>query len=255
MELSDAQFRGRRALHREIIRRRIAQATQAHARQAVAAAYAEAAIAEALFGSLRDAKAAAIAEAVFGSLGDAKQAAVDGGGAVDWNSLGMAALVVALAGDVARAQTLAADLDRRYPERTAVQFYYLPAIRAAMALSLGKPDDAVEDLRAGASYDLLESPVEMLPVYLRGQAYLSAHRGTEAAAEFQRLLDTPARSHLSSLAALASLGLGRASALTGDGVKARKAYEDFFALWKHADPDIPILQRARTEYSLLLVTN
>ena len=87
--------------------------------------------------------------------------------------------------------------------------------------------------------------------YLRGQAYLNQHKGADAAAEFQKILDHRGWQPASPLYPLAHLGLARAAALSGDTTKARTAYQDFFALWKDADPDIPILQEARREYEKL----
>ena len=163
----------------------------------------------------------------------------------DWDVKGTAAL--ALAGDRVGAQKLAADLNRRFPEATSVRFCYLPAIRAAWALHEGKPQEAIESLSATSSYELLEN-TWIMAVYLRGEAYLAAHQGLQAAAEFQKILAHPlAGGNI----ALAHLGLGRAYALQGDTAKARKAYQDFLALWKDADPDIPILKQAKAEYAKL----
>jgi tetratricopeptide (TPR) repeat protein len=91
---------------------------------------------------------------------------------------------------------------------------------------------------------------QMIAVYVRGMAYLAAHQGAKAAAEFQKILDYP-NIAFSGSRALANLGLGRAYALQGDTAKARKAYQDFLTLWKDADPDIPILKQAKAEYSEL----
>jgi hypothetical protein len=91
----------------------------------------------------------------------------------------------------------------------------------------------------------------MYPVYLRGQAYLLARQGKEAAVEFQKIIDHRGIVLNFPLAALAHLGLGRAYAMASDTAKARTAYQDFFALWKDADPDIPILKQAKAEYAKL----
>ena len=89
------------------------------------------------------------------------------------------------------------------------------------------------------------------PVYVRGQAYLRAGRGAEAAAEFKRILDHRGVRPNNFLFSLAHLGLARACALSGDVLKSRNSYQDFLALWKDADPDIPVLQQARQEYAKL----
>jgi Tfp pilus assembly protein PilF len=91
----------------------------------------------------------------------------------------------------------------------------------------------------------------MIPIYIRGLAYLRAKQGAEAAAEFQKMLDHPGIVPEIPEHSLANLGLARASALSGDAAKARKAYQDFFALWKDADPDNSILKQAKAEYEKL----
>jgi eukaryotic-like serine/threonine-protein kinase len=186
-------------------------------------------------------------EALIGDLAEARIAATKASQmSANRQTLGSAGLALALAGDSAEAQKIAADLNQRFPEATFVRFCYLPAIRAALALRQGKPQDAIQELSATSSYDLLDDS-DMITVYLRGQAYLDAHQGAEAAAEFQKMLDHPTETY----GALPNLGLGRAYVLSGDTAKARAAYEDFFALWKDADPDIPILKQAKAEYAQL----
>ena len=167
----------------------------------------------------------------------------------NWMTLGRAGLALAMAGDSAEAQKLAADLYRRFPQATYVRSYYLPAIRTAVALRQGKPQDAINDLNATSSYDLMPDGM-LIAVYLRGQAYLDAHQGPQAAAEFQKILDHFPIAATSGIAP-AHLGLARAYALEGDTAKARAAYQDFLTLWKDADPDIPILKQAKTEYAKL----
>jgi eukaryotic-like serine/threonine-protein kinase len=172
--------------------------------------------------------------------------------------LGRAGVALALADDTAGAQKLVADLNRRFPQNTFVQAYYLPTIRAALALHQSNPQDAVENLSATAPYDSMPS-TGMIAVYLRGVAYLGARQGPQAAGEFQKLLDDRGRPSFVNLfdwgspqsTALAQLGLARAYTLQGDTAKARAAYQDFFALWKDADPDIPVLKQAKAEYAKL----
>ena len=156
------------------------------------------------------------------------------------------ALALAYAKDNARVQTLINDLAKRFPEDTIVQFNYLPTLRATLAISKGNAAEAVENLRAATSYELGMSTsstygwTALYPVFVRGEAYLAAHQGAEAAAEFQKS-STIGGLCVTSIGALAHLGLARAYALQGDTVRARGAYQDFLALWKEADTDIPVL--------------
>jgi len=168
-----------------------------------------------------------------------------------------AALALAYSRDDAQAKALADDLDKRFPEDTLVQFNYLPSIRGKLALNKGNASDAIESLEAAAPYELGASRATdldwntMFPVFVRGEAYLAARQGSEAATEFQKILDHRGLVLNRPIGALARLGLGRAFALQGDLVKARAAYQDFFTLWKNADADIPVLQQAKAEYMKL----
>ncbi len=143
---------------------------------------------------------------------------------------------------------MAADLNRHFPQATLVQFFYVPVIRGTLALRQGKPREVIEDLSVTTSYDLVPDGEQMMTVYVRGQAYLDAHQGTQAVEEFQKMLDYPL---LAPSRALVKLGIARAYALQGDTVKAKTAYQDFLALWKDADPDIPLLQQAKAAYAKL----
>src|ERR1700733_1467400 len=186
-------------------------------------------------------------EALVGRSAEAKTAATKASQlSGDWVTLGRSGLALALAGDSMESQKWAAALNQRFPEATCGKFYYLPAIGAANALRQRKPQDAIQDLTATSPYDQIPDG-GMVAVYLRGQAYLDAHQGTQAAAEFQKMLDRPDATS----PALPKLGLARAYALSGDTAKAKGAYQDFLALWKDADPDIPILKQARAEYAKL----
>ena len=172
-----------------------------------------------------------------------------------------AAFALALSGNSSRCQTLANDLERRFPEDTSVRFSYLPALRALLALNHSEPSKAIELLQIAVPYDL-GAPRSgfhgffgtLYPVYVRGEAYLAAHQGAEAAAEFQKILDHRGIVVSDPVGALAHLQLGRAFALSGDKTKAKTAYQDFLALWKDADPDIPILKQAKAEYAKLQVS-
>jgi serine/threonine protein kinase/Tfp pilus assembly protein PilF len=169
-----------------------------------------------------------------------------------------AAFALAVAGDLPRAQSLAADLRKRFPEDTAVRFNYLPTLGALFALNRHEPGKAIELLQAAVPYELAVPPIDfneffggLYPVYLRGEANLAAHQGPEAAVQFQKILDHRGIVAGDPIGALAHLQLGRAYALAGDETRAKSAYQDFLALWKDADPDIPILRQARPEYAML----
>ena len=148
------------------------------------------------------------------------------------------------------AQKLADDLSMRFPENTVVQFNYVPAIRAQVALNTNDSAKALDALRISTPYELGSSG-GLYPVYLHGEACLAARQGNEAAAEFQKILDNRGVVVNSPIAALAHLQMGRAYVLQGDIAKARAAYQDFLTLWKDADPDIPILKQAKAEYAKL----
>jgi len=159
----------------------------------------------------------------------------------------LAALALASASDTARAKTLADDLDKRFPEDTWVQYNFLPSINATLALSRKDEAQAVEILQHAAPYWGVVDPV-----YVRGEAYLTAHQGSRAAAEFQKTLDHRGSLRDSPLGALTRLQLARAYVMQGDATKAEAAYQDFLTLWKDADPDIPIYKQAKAEYARLL---
>ena len=172
------------------------------------------------------------------------------------------ALALAIAGDTARAQTIADDLDHRFPEDTSVQFSYLPTLRALAALRSNDPARALEVLRPAATYEFAQPGTSfygvggvafgaMYPTYVRGMSYLALRKAAEAAAEFQRILDHPGIVLEDPMGALARLQLARALALSGDTVKAKRAYDDLLTLWKNGDPDTPVIKQARSEYSKL----
>jgi eukaryotic-like serine/threonine-protein kinase len=197
-------------------------------------------------------------EALFGNADEARRRATlaierSAGRDVQYG----AALALAYAGDGGRAQTLADDLGKRFPEDTIVIFNYLPTLRAKLAVSRGKASEALESLRTAAPYDLGIVPpgvyvwLALYPIFARGEAYLAAHQGSEAVAEFQKILDHRGIVLNEPIAALAHLQIGRAYAMQGDTAKAKVAYQDFLTLWKDADPDIPILKRAKAEYARL----
>ena len=199
---------------------------------------------------------AGLREALIGNLPLAKRQAEDALSLTDNEYVqAVAATVLGLAGDAARATQLADSLAIRYPQNTSMQFHYLPMIRYAIATRKGNPAKALESADVDSRFDLgapaWMSYVRLYPVYIRGQANLAAHRAGPANADFQKILDHPGLVLNEPIGALAHLGLGRAYAIAGDYDKARTAYQDFLALWKDADPDIPILKEAKAEYAKL----
>jgi hypothetical protein len=167
------------------------------------------------------------------------------------------ALAFAYAGDAGQAQALAHGLGMRFPEDTVVQFNYLPTLRAKLELLHSNPQETLAILGAASPYELGLPSLNwynwpnLYPVYVRGEAYLAAHRGSEAAVEFQKILDHRGIVLNEPIGALAHLQLGRAYAVQGDTTKSRAAYQDFLTLWKDADPDVPILREAKSEYAKL----
>ncbi len=211
---------------------------------------------------------AAQRDAAFGNPAEAKQEAAQGlklypaseGVEVE------AALAFAMAGDAARAESLAQDLNKRYPLDTQMQSLWLPAIKAQLALNRKNPAEALNDLEAASPIELGEpafGDLCLYNTYIRGEAYLAAGQGTQAAAEFQKILDHSGIVQNCWTGALAHLGVARANALqarTLQGtdadadaarVRALAAHKDFLTLWKDADPDIPILKEAKAEYAKL----
>jgi serine/threonine protein kinase/tetratricopeptide (TPR) repeat protein len=213
---------------------------------------------------------AAQREAAFGNVGDAKQTAEEGlklyPAIASQGVAAEAALAFAVAGDTAKAESLAQDLNKRFPLDTEMQSLWLPAIRAQLALNRNSPSEAITGLQAASSIELASIPFVaniscLYPTYIRGEAYLAARQGKEAATEFQKILDHSGIVWNCWTGALAHLGVARANALqsrTSQGadadaarVRALAAYKDFLTLWKDADPGIPILKEAKAEYARL----
>jgi serine/threonine protein kinase/tetratricopeptide (TPR) repeat protein len=201
---------------------------------------------------------AAIREALFGNAGATRQnaAAAVALAPGSRDAEAQAALAYALAGDTARAQSLADDLAKRFRQDTVVQSVWLPTVRAQVETSRKNAPRSIELLQVAAPYELgmLSSSAPnscLYPVYVRGEVYLSENQGTAAAAEFQKILDHRGLLWNCATAALAHLQIGRAYAMQGDTSKAKAAYQDFLKLWKDADPDIPILIAAKAEYARL----
>ena len=181
-----------------------------------------------------------------------------------------AALAFAMAGDTARAESLAQELGKRFPLDTQVQSLWLPAIQARLALNRKNPASALNSLQAALPIEFgqiafLNNLSCLYPTYIRGEAYLAAGQGTAAAAEFQKIIDHSGMVWNCWTGALAHLGVARANALQsrtfqgqGQGadadaarVRALAAYKDFLTLWNDADPDISILKEAKAEYAKL----
>jgi serine/threonine protein kinase/Tfp pilus assembly protein PilF len=211
---------------------------------------------------------AALREAAFGNVTEAKQAAADGLKlAPTSQGVGVeAALAYAMAGDTARAESMAQDLNKRFPVDTLVQSLWLPAIRAQVALDRKNPTAALESLQAAVPIELANIPLGanlscLYPTYIRGEANLATGQGKPAAAEFQKILDHSGIVWNCWTGALAHLGLARAYALDSKSsqgadadvarTRALTAYKDFLTLWKDADPDVPILKQAKAEYAKL----
>jgi len=169
-----------------------------------------------------------------------------------------AACALALASDSAGPRRLANDLEKRFPEDTVVRSTYVPTLQALVALHAGDAAKAIELLEANVPYELAVPGNaydaffgSLFPAYVRGQSYLALHRGREAAAEFQKILDHRGLVLVDPIAAAARLQLARAWALVGGKDHARAAFRDFFMLWKQADPDIRLLNQAKLEYANL----
>jgi tetratricopeptide (TPR) repeat protein len=201
----------------------------------------------------------AVWEAFYGNAAAARQSAgralaLGRGRDVDY----AAAFALSLSGDRRQAHDLAQDLAREFPEDTFVQFMYLPTLRALFALNAHDPAAAIHALHVASRYDLHTNGVgyiarvgALYPIYVRGLAHLAAQQPTQAAAEFQRIVDHPSIVLVDPMDALAHLQLARALALSGDIVKAKSAYGDLFTLWKNGDADLPLLREARAEFARL----
>ena len=266
LQADTVAYSGRLRDAREFSRRAVESAGHAAKRQSAATYAAVSGLREALFGNSREARRHA-AEATGPSPGrDAQYGA---------------ALALAYTDDDTRVQALIDHWSKAFPEDTVVQFNYLPTLRARLAISRGNPQRAIEDLKSATPYELGQTTANtydwtaMYPVYVRGEAYLAVHQASEAAAEFQKILDHRGIVLNEPIGALAHLGLARAYALEAQSAqgpgsqaasrpqsaqradrdaacaKARAAYQDFLTLWKDADPDIPILKQAKAEYAKL----
>jgi predicted Zn-dependent protease len=235
MESSTAAWSGLLKKSRDLTDQAVTSAQDLGWRENAAHYRADEALIEALFGNAAQAQSDARA-----ALGISRAAEVEVS----------AALASVLSADTGQAQSLADDLAKRFPDDTIVQYMALPEIRAEIQMARGNPAQAIQLLEAAAPYELGAAP-RCLPIFIRGRAYLAGRDGASAAAEFQKILDHPGVVVNWPIGALAHLGLARAYGQQGDSAKARAAYQDFFTLWKDADPDIPVLIAAKSEYAKL----
>ena len=238
---------------RELTQKAVDSAVHADSKETGAIWYENAALREAAFGNPEEAKKA--------SASGVKLQPASSGAAVE------AALAYAMAGDTAQAESLANTLNKRFPLDTQVQTLWLPAIRAQVALDRKNPSSAIDALQASLPIELgtvpfLTNVTCLYPIYVRGEAYLAAGDGKLAATEFQKILDHNGMVWNCWTGSLARLGIARGNALQAKAsqgadadaarTRALTAYRDFFALWKDADPNIPVLQQAKSEYAKLL---
>jgi len=230
-------YHGRLVKARDFSRRAVDAAVRANAKEGAALWQINAAMREAEFGNSAVAKQDVASALTLGPGRDVRL---------------FAALALARVGERARAKAIVEELEKNYPSQTVLKVYWLPTIKAALELNANNPTQALVFLEAAAPYELGQPPQlqfgTMYPAYIRGQAQLLAHNGPAAAVEFQKFLDHRGIVINFPLGALAHLGLARAYALSGDTAKAKAAYQDFLALWREADPDIPILKEAKAEY-------
>jgi tetratricopeptide (TPR) repeat protein len=242
-ESDTSAYYGRVRESEELTRRAMESAERFDEKEISANYSATSGLRQALFGNAKEARQRA-------SLALTRSTGVD----VQYAS----ALALAYAGDTGRAQGLTDELNKRFPEGTTVQFNYLPTIRAKLELNRGDSSGALETLQAALPYELGRTTFSgeytwngLYPAFVRGEAYLAAHQGNEATAEFLKILDHRGIVWNSPIGAIAHLQIGRAYAMAGDTAKAQAAYQDFLTVWKDADPDIPILKQAKAEYARL----
>ena len=242
LKADTAAYFGRLTSARELSRRAMDSAERAGEKGTVGAYSAISALREALYGNADQARRCATF-AIERSAGRDVQYGV--------------ALARAYVGDDLRARAMMNDLGKSFAEATIVRLNYAPTLGAKLAVNLGNASAALETLRAAAPYELGRVPpgayvwLALYPLYVRGEAYLAAQRGNEAANEFEKILSHRGVVTNEPIGALAHLQLGRAYKMQGDIPKAKAAYQDFLTLWKDADPDIPILKQAKAEYAKL----
>lgn len=193
-------------------------------------------------------------EAEFGSSAGAREAVARAFKiAQDRDTRIGAALLLARTGDESGADKILAELAKQFPSDTILNSAWIPITHASAEIRQNNPAKAIALLESARPYELGGGPntCGYIPAYVRGEAYLKARDGKNAAAEYQKILDHRGVDPINVLYTLARLGLGRAYVLQGDDGKAKAAYQDFFAAWKDADPDIPVLKQAKAEYAKL----
>ncbi len=225
---------------RELSRQAMDSAERADLKEATATYAARAGLREALFGNRYEARRNAEM---------ALERSTD-----QWAQFS-AALALAYAGDDKQALMLTDDLARRFPEDTVVRYNFEPTLRAKLAFNKGDIAGAISSLVPAKPYELGRAGLyywpSLYPIYVRGEAYLAARQGTEAAAEFQKVLDHGGLVFNGPIGALARLQIARAYASQGDTAKAKAVYQEFLGLWKDADPDVPIFIAAKAEFAKL----
>jgi tetratricopeptide (TPR) repeat protein len=242
MEAGTAAYQGKLETARDLSRKAETSANRAGEREMAAGCAAAAALWEALYGNPAKAK-----ERVYGTL------ALSNGRDAQF----VAALALALNGDEPGARVLMEDLEKRFPEDAIVKFNYAPTLRAQLALiDPNRSAKAIEALTVAGPYELGVPGsstfwTNLYPVYVRGEAYLAAHQGAQAAAEFQKILEWRGVVVNEPIAVLAQLGLARAYVQAGEVKKGREEYDKFFALWKDSEGGIPVKHQAQWEYEKL----
>ena len=239
MQSDTEAYYGRLARAREFSRRAVESAARAGSKETAALWQVNAALREAEFGN-----AAVATQDVIKAL------ALSRGRDVNTVS----GLTLARSGDDAGAKRIMLELEKDQPSNTFLNVYWLPLVKATTALNRGNASQALALLESASAYELGDAGASinyLYPAYVRGQAYLRTHDGTQAVGEFQKLLDHRGIVENFPTGALVHLQMGRAYVMKGEMSKAKSAYQDFFAIWKGADPDIPILKEAKAEYARL----
>jgi serine/threonine protein kinase/tetratricopeptide (TPR) repeat protein len=239
--VSDTEgYYGRLSNARELSQKAIDFALHEDRKEAAALLRLNSALREADFGNSQQARREAEAALALASTHDTKL---------------LAAVALARAGDFAASQKLADELVKQYPSDTMVNEYWVPIVRAS-ALLPARPDEAIHAIEIAAPFEIGQAQPQtqagalLYPVIVRGEALLAAHRGADAAREYQRVVDARTVVQNNPLASVALLGVARGLAMSGDS-KAKAAYQAFFARWKDADPDIPVLKQAKAEFARL----
>jgi len=235
-------FHGRLANARGLTARAVSSALKAEQRETAALWQLSSALREAEFGNVERAKQEVKRGLAIASTRDVQT---------------LAALALASAGDASQARALAENLQAQFPLNTTLNYYWLPVVRAYLALRSSHPDRAIESLEEAAPYELafplpqFSAGGTLYPPYVRGQAYLALHKGKEAETEFEKLIDHRTIVGNFPLGSLANLQVARSFAMQNDTAKSTMAYQEFFIFWKDADPDIPILKQAKAEHAKL----